>query len=253
MIVFFDLETTGLNAHLDKIIQASFIKTDDDFNIIEEKSFMFSNEGTPISKNAFVKHGIDENELKDKPKFEEKAQEIYEFIKDCDLGGYNIISFDIPFLVEKFLSLENPIQFEFKNKKIYDSFKLYKKKYKASLENVYKLLTKKELEDAHNATADTKASIDVLKAELKEGITFDEEGEFSQLPFNNCVDIARNFIVVDKEDGKKDVIINFGKYVGSSINDIDNNYLSWICTSDFPITTKNVASFILNRRNGTML
>lgn len=242
MTVFFDLETTGLNFNIDKIIEMSCIKVDDNFNIVDKYYSKFNPEDAIITEEAFNKHGMTVESLKDEPLFKHKASEILSFFEGCDLGGYNINTFDIPFLYTKFL--ECGIKWDIRDKKIIDVFKLYKKYNSGKLVDVYKRYTGKDLCNAHSADADTLAAIEIFKEQINKGEVFESDDE--TMLYKSMIDI--NGQLINKDD---DLYLTFGKYKGCSIKTImvkDRGYLDWlISNNDFPVDMRLIIKNYLNK------
>src|ERR1700743_1182414 len=100
-LAFFDLEATGTNIGVDRIVEISVIKLHPDGS--EEVKTWRINPGMPIPAETSMVHGIYDEDIKDEPLFKELGQSIAEFIDISDLAGYNSNKFDIPMLMEEFL------------------------------------------------------------------------------------------------------------------------------------------------------
>lgn len=240
-IVFFDLETTGIDVAKDHIVELCYIKI---YPCGNEKSESMRirpvdalGNTVSIPKEASDVHGIKDEDVKDCPTFKEIAPNLQEVLRDCDLGGYNSNHFDIPLLVEEFLRAG--ITIDFSDSKFVDVCVIFKKMEQRTLSAAYKFYCKKELEDAHSALADTQATIDVLEAqldvypELKNDVQ--SLSEFSS--YSNFVDYAGR--IIKNEKGQK--IFSFGKYKGQVVKEVfdkDPGYYTWIMQGDFTINTK---------------
>ncbi|MBK6731646.1 MAG: 3'-5' exonuclease [Bacteroidetes bacterium] len=232
--VFIDLETTGINVATDRIIEISMLKILPGGNQ-EVKTYRI-NPGIPIPADSTAIHGITDADLKDAPRFEKVATEIRDFIGNADLGGYNSNKFDIPLLIEEFLRAD--IGFDDERRYV-DVMRIFTLMEKRTLEAAYKFFCNKELENAHSAEADVKATYEVLlgqidryKDDLKNDISFlhefSKDGDF--------VDTGRRMIY---KDGKE--YFNFGKYNGRLVEEIfqkEPQYFDWIINNDFPLHTK---------------
>lgn len=235
-IVFFDLETTGTNIGTDRIVEISYIKVWPNGN--EESKCMRINPGIHIPEESSAVHGIKDEDVKDCPTFKEVGNQIAEDIKGCDLAGFNSNRFDIPLLVEEFL--RNGIDIDLSKRKFVDVQNIYHKMERRTLVAAYKYYCGKNLEDAHSALADTKATYEVLKAQLdrypddlKNDIAF--LADFSKMSRN--VDFAGRMAYNDKDEE----IFTFGKYKGMRVTDVlrrDPGYFSWILQGDFTLDTK---------------
>ena len=188
-IAFFDLETTGLNTSHDRIVEMSVLKIN--VNGDEEQRVWLLNPEIPISAESTSVHGYTNEMVADKPTFREKAKEIALFIGNADLAGYNIFKFDLPMLVEEFLRVD--FDFDLKDRDFIDVMNIYMKMEPRTLKSAYRYFCHAELEGAHGAMADTKATYDVLKAMLDkyQGVDFeDAKGNKSQGPTNDMKQLS---------------------------------------------------------------
>ena len=244
-LVFFDLETTGVNTATDKIVQISMIKVFPDGK--EEKYNYFVNPGMPIPAEATAIHGITDEMARDKPLFPEIASEIAKIISGCDLAGYNSNRFDIPLLAEELLRAE--VDVDFSKIKSVDVQNIFYKKEPRTLIAAYQFYCQKDLENAHSSDADTLATYEVLKAQLERYDDLEGDVDFlSEFTLQKKnVDLA-GFIIYDK-NGQE--MFSFGKYKGRLVEDIlekDLGYFGWIMKSDFPLYTKKVLTRIKLRK-----
>lgn len=259
-IVFFDLETTGLNPSVDRIVEISLLKISVDGN--EKQQTWFINPEMPVSKEASAVHGYTDEFLADKPTFREKAREIADFIGGSDLAGYNILKFDVPMLVEEFLRVD--FDFDIKSRNIIDVQNIFMKMEPRTLKGAYRFFCHAELEGAHGAAADTKATYEVLQAMLdryKDVNYEDARGNISDGPQNDMNQLAefsahhRNAdlsgqIIYDAE-GKE--VFQFGKHKGKRVEDVfakEPAYYDWMMKGDFPLYTKKLITSIRLRRGG---
>ena len=240
-LVFFDLETTGINISKDRIVEISFLKVYPDGKT-ESKTRRIHPE-ISIPPEATAIHGITDEDVKDCPTFKQIAKSLASHLKGCDLAGFNSNRFDIPLLVEEFLRAE--VDFDMKNRQCVDVQTIFHKMEQRTLAAAYIFYCKKELEKAHSAEVDTKATYEVLQAqldhypELKNDIQY--LSEFSS--FNNNVDFAGRMIY--NENGEE--VFNFGKYKGllvTNVFNIDPGYYSWIMDGDFALNTKKMLTEI---------
>ena len=196
-----------------------------------------------IPEQVTAIHGITDEDVADCPRFKEVAREIARDFEGCDLAGYNSNRFDIPLLAEEFLRAE--VDIDMKKRKFVDVQVVFHKMEQRTLSAAYKFYCEKDLDNAHSAEADTRATYEVLMAqldrypELKNEIAF-LSGFTTQ---NNNADFAGRIIYNEKGEE----IINFGKYKGQKVSDVlknDIGYYGWIMSSDFTLDTKNVLTKI---------
>lgn len=240
-VVFFDLETTGIDVVNDRIVEISLLKVSPGGK--EEVKTMRINPEMPIPIQATEVHGISDEDVKDEPTFNLVAKDIAKFIEGCDLGGYNSNKFDIPLLAEEFLRVG--VDVDLKKNRFIDVQVIFHKMEQRTLSAAYKFYCQKNLEDAHSAEADTKATYEILKAqidrysELQNDI--EELSKFSS--HNKNVDFAGRIVL--NEEGEE--VFNFGKYKGQTVESVlekDQGYFGWVLNSDFPLYTKKVLTAI---------
>ncbi len=240
-IVFFDLETTGTNTVTDRIVEISYLKVSP--NGREESKTIRINPGMPIPPEVSAIHGIYDEDVADCPTFKEVAKEIARDIEGCDLAGFNSNRFDIPLLAEELLRAE--VDIDLKKRKFVDVQVIFHKMEQRTLSAAYKFYCDKELENAHSAEADTRATYEVLQAQLDMYSELENDIEFLS-KFTTQTDNA-DFAgrIVFNEKGEE--VFNFGKYKGQKVTEVlmkDIGYYGWIMGSDFALDTKNVLTKI---------
>jgi len=253
-LAFFDLETTGLNISNDRIVEISILKIMPDGS--QKSLTKLLNPTIPIPAEVTKIHGISDADVADKPSFLEVANELNQFLLNCDLSGYNALKFDIPLLVEEFLRAE--INFELKNRKFIDVQNIFHKMEQRTLKAAYKFYCNKDLVDAHTAEADTIATFEILKAQLDryENTEYEDRDGMKSYPVKNDVQALHNFsiqnrnadlvghIILNDEDIE---VFNFGKHKGKAVEDIfksEPSYYDWMMKSDFPLSTKKIITGI---------
>jgi DNA polymerase-3 subunit epsilon len=240
-IIFFDLETTGINIASDRIVEISYLKVD--LNGNETSKTMRLNPGIPIPEKVTAIHGITNEDVKDAPTFSEVAKSLAREFEGCDLAGYNSVKFDIPLLAEEFL--RSGVDIDLKRRKFVDVQVIFMKMEPRTLSAAYKFFLDKDLSQAHSAEADTRATYEVLQAQLDRYPNLENDmgklAEFSAHTRN--VDFAGR-IVYDENDVE---VFNFGKYKGQAVTRVlekDPGYFGWMMNGDFPLYTKKVLTSI---------
>lgn len=237
-IVFFDLETTGVNAIHDRIVEISYIKVFPNGN--EESKTLRINPERHIPEQSSAIHGIYDEDVKDCPTFKQVARDIAAIFVNSDIAGFNSNYFDVPMLVEEMLRAG--IDFDITKCRLIDVQNIYHKLEQRTLSAAYKFYCGKNLEDAHSAQADTRATYEVLKAQLDkypDKLNNDVQFLSSFSKMNDNVDFAGRIIYNDKHIP----VFNFGKYKGQSVEDVlarDPGYYGWMMQGDFPQNTKQV-------------
>ena len=237
-IIFFDLETTGLDIAKDRIVELCYIRVEPNGN--EEARSMRINPEMHIPEVASSVHGITDDDVKDCPTFADVAPQLAATFEGCDLAGFNSNRFDLPLLAEEFMKAG--VNIDLSHVQAIDVQNIYHKLEKRTLAAAYKIYCGRDLENAHSALADTQATYEVLQAQLDHYPNdlqndVDFLAEFSRM--NRNIDFAGRFVY--DESGKE--LINFGKYKGKAIKDVlsrDPGYYSWIMQGDFTLNTKQV-------------
>lgn len=240
-IIFFDLETTGVDPAKDRIVEISLIKVLP--NGDEEIKTRRVNPGMPIPPSSTAIHGISDEDVKDEPRFEQIAKSLAAYIEGCDLAGYNSNKFDVPVLAEEFLRAGMDI--DLKKKRFVDVQNIFHKKEQRTLVAAYKFYCNKELTNAHSAEADTIATYEVLKAQLERYEDIENDIDFlADYTQNNVfADYAGRILL--NEDGIE--IFGFGKHKGRIVAEVfreEPSYYSWMMNGDFPMYTKKVITEI---------
>lgn len=244
-IVFFDLETTGIDVANDRIVEISLLKILADGK--EETKTMRVNPEMPIPPQATEIHGISDDDVKNEPTFNSVAKEIARFIEGCDLAGYNSNKFDVPLLAEEFLRVG--VDVDLKKHRLVDVQVIFHKMEQRTLTAAYKFYCDRNLDDAHSAEADTKATYEILKAQIERYHDLindmEEISKFSS--HNKNADFAGRIVFNDKDEE----VFNFGKYKGQTVESVlekDQGYFGWMLNSDFPLYTKKVLTAIKLRK-----
>src|SRR5215831_12392002 len=162
-IAFIDLETTGVTISTDKIIEIAIVKILSDGSKVTKRKLL--NPQMPIPESSTTVHGITNEMVKDAPTFRQVANEIKQFLDNCDLGGYNSNRFDIPLLAEEFLRVS--LDFDFSHRRLLDVQKIFHMMEQRTLSAAYKFYCNKDLESAHSAEADASATWDILLAQIQ--------------------------------------------------------------------------------------
>ena len=240
-LVFFDLETTGVDTAKDRIVEISMVKVMPDGEEIVRTRLI--NPQMHIPEDATAIHGITDEDVKDQPTFAQIAKSLYKFIEGCDFGGFNSNRFDLPMLVEEFLRAG--VDVDFKSRKFIDVQNIFHKMEQRTLVAAYKFYCDKDLTDAHSAEADTRATYEVLKAQLDRYTELQNDvaalAEFSAR--GETADYAGR--IGFNEKGEE--VFNFGKYKGVKVSEVfqrEPSYYDWMMKGDFPLYTKKVITEI---------
>ncbi len=244
-IIFFDLETTGVDTSKDRIVELSMVKImPDGEKIIKTRRI---NPQMPIPESSTAIHGISDEDVKDCPTFAQIARSLEQFIIGCDFGGFNSNRFDVPVLAEEFIRAG--VDVDLKRRKFIDVQNIFHKMEQRTLVAAYKLYCGKDLTDAHSAEADTIATYEVLLAQIERYEELENDvnflSEFSTR--NQTADFAGRIIYNDKGEE----VFSFGKHKGKSVSEVferEPSYYAWMMNGDFPLYTKKVITEIRLRK-----
>lgn len=240
-LIFFDLETTGTNVTQDRIVELSFIKVYPDGH--DESKTRRINPEMPIPPASTAVHHITDEDVKDAPTFRQVARSLMDIFEGCDIAGYNSNKFDVPLLIEEFSRAG--YNFDVSGRRFVDVQNIFHKMEQRTLVAAYKFYCGKNLEDAHSALADTRATYEVLLGQLDRypELVNDVEklAEFSRSGRN--LDLAARIVLDDKDVP----VFNFGKHKGQPVKEVfrkEPSFYSWMMQGDFPKNTKDVVSVL---------
>nr|WP_321244330.1 3'-5' exonuclease [uncultured Psychroserpens sp.] len=240
-ICFFDLETTGINITNDRIVEISILKVYPDGK--EETYTKRVNPTIPIPPEVTLVHGISDDDIADAPTFKDISKEVYQIVKDCDLGGFNSNRFDIPVLAEEMLRAD--IDFDMKNTQSIDVQTIFHKMEQRTLSAAYKFYCDKNLDNAHSAEADTLATYEVLKSQLDRYDDLENDSKFlAEFSSRKKFADMAGFIIYNKEGVE---CFSFGKHKGKLVTEVldkEPGYFGWLLNADFPLYTKKVLTAI---------
>ncbi len=235
-LLFFDLETTGVNVEKDRIVEIATIKLlpDGSRKIFTKRV----NPGIPIPKEASDVHGITSDMVENEKSFEEIGEKLHNYIQGCDLAGYNMISFDLPLLKAEFKRIG--IDFSTDGLQLIDMFTVYSKMVKKTLSNAYRFYCGKELINAHSAEADIIATEEIFQAQLKFHEELNDVPSFHEACINNNVDAEGK--LQWNNDGE--IVLMFGKkYRNALLKDVikkDKGFIQWVLGADFSDEVKQI-------------
>lgn len=242
-LIVLDVETTGINIATDRIVEIALVKVFPDGKQQIKRKIL--NPQIAISAESTAIHGITNEMVKDAPSFKDVANELKQFMENTDFVGYNSNSFDIPILLEEFYRAG--LDYNIDDKKMVDVQKIFHKMHPRDLTAAYKLYCKKDLEGAHGAEADAKATFEVLDSQV---IAHPELGNSVEtiiafLGEKPIVDISRRIVLKDAIE-----TFNFGKYKGKPVAEVfktEPQYYDWMMKSDFSVHTKRKITEIFNK------
>jgi DNA polymerase-3 subunit epsilon len=242
-LAIIDLETTGISLSNDRIVELAIVRLSPDGTRQVKRRLI--NPEMPIPKQASDVHGITDDMVKDAPTFKQLANEIKQYLDNCDLGGYNSNRFDIPLLMEELLRAG--MELDMKGRRLVDVQKIFHMMEQRTLSAAYKFYCDKVLEGAHGAEVDAVATLEVLEAQVERypqlGNTV--ESIIKCIGDDQIVDFARRFVM---DNGVE--VFNFGKYKGKPVADVlklEPQYYDWMMKGDFPLHTKQKLTEIFNR------
>lgn len=249
-LVFFDLETTGTNPLRDRIVEISYLKVGNE-GVIKEKTHRVRpvdalGRQVPSDPAAVAVHGITDESLASEPTFKELSGELRDVFEDADIAGYNSNKFDLPLLIEEFVRAG--VDFRLAGRNLIDVQNIFYKHEPRTLKAAYRFYCDKDLVDAHQASADVRATYEVFVAQLEKY----ELGE-------DTAAVARNSRLGDNidlsgrlsRDKEGDAVFNFGKYKGKKVKHVfrqEPSYYSWMMEGDFAKDTKDIITAIFHSK-----
>lgn len=225
-LVFLDLETTGTDTANDRIVDVALLRRDP--GGMEGTFSSLVDPGVPIPVEASEVHHITDDMVRGQPTFKELAAKLLAFMDGADLGGFNVGKFDIPMLAAEFKRAG--FEFSTKDRRVLDAFTIFQRKEPRNLSAAYKFYCGKNLEGAHRAEADAKASFEIFEAQLEKYDDlprgFDELSQLLNAKDPRFVDSERKFMWRNGQAS-----FAFGKHRGLSLEEVakrDPGYLDWL-------------------------
>lgn len=249
-LAFFDLETTGTNIFRDRIVEIAIQKLNPDGS--EETFHSYVNPEMEIPYEASAVHGIFEKDIAEKPRFADIAPELIAFLEGCDLAGYNALRFDIPVLVEEFMRCG--IAFDMEKRRFVDVQVIFHRMEERTLKAAYRFYCNKELSDAHSALADTRATSEVLEAQLERYPELMNNVDFLH-EFTNIrkfADWEQKFLL----DKQGNPVFTFGKHKGKTVQQAfieEPAYYHWMMEKDFLLSTKHMITQVYRKLNKPLI
>ena len=226
-LAFFDLEATGINLGVDRIVEIAVLKVMPDGS--QEMKVSRINPEMPVPYESSMIHGIFDEDVKDAPTFRQVGQEYADFLIDCDLAGYNSNKFDIPMLMEEFIRAG--IEFDLENRRFVDVQNIFHQMEQRTLKAAYRFYCGKDIENAHSAEADIRATYEVLLAQLDKykDVEWEDKKGNRSVPVQNDVDALHTFTnlsrpvdfagrIVFNDEGIE--VFNFGKHKGKCVEEV---------------------------------
>jgi DNA polymerase-3 subunit epsilon len=235
-LAFFDLETTGTRVGKDRIVQIGIVRLEPGGKRTSWQQLV--NPGIPIPAEATAVHGITDLDVAMAPTLDAVADEILQQLEGCDLGGFNLLRFDVPLLAEELLRVGR--EWDNTPLRIVDVQRIFHKKEPRDLSAALKFFCGREHAGAHDALADVEATADVLLAQLERYSDLPTDvaglGEFSG-DRQRAPDAAGKLMF----DERGAIGLTFGKYKGWTLENIGRNdpsYMQWLMTkAELPAST----------------
>jgi len=251
-LVVFDIETTGLNISSDKMVEIAYIKIWDNGRVKQDD--MILDPEIKIGLEAIAIHGIRNRDVKDKPKFRDKAQELWDVFHGCYYGGFNINNFDLPILRREFIRVG--MDFEYSTTQIIDSREIFRKMVPRTLSSTYEYFCHRKMKEWHTAMNDTESCLEILVKQLekyKEIRDWEFINKIHKGEEDDYLDSTRKFYWL-----KGEAYFAFSKYRDRRLKDIarkDPEFLEWMLAADFNEEIKSIVEKSLeeNRRSESLV
>ena len=246
-LLFFDIESTGLDIPSNSIIELSFVKVfpdgTDQVKTWKIKPWDYVRGcQRPIEPAASEVNGVKDEDLLDCPTFFELAEEIASWLSDSDLAGFNSQKFDLPMLAEEFERTAlagKKLDVDLHAPRMVDVQNIFHAMEPRNLKAAYRFYCGGDLENAHTAEADTVATYEVLKAQLDRYPTLlkNDVAQLSTFVGRRYVDFSGHLIWNDAGEA----VINFGKHKGKTAREVfetEPSYFAWIRQGSVSLDTK---------------
>ncbi len=241
-LAVFDLETTGTSIYEDRIVELAIVTLHPDGR--RERYHTRVNPGRLIPKEATAVHGITDDDVRDAPRFEDLADEVARRIRKVDLGGFNVIRFDLPLLQKEFERAG--VTFDRNPHHVVDAQVIYHRMEPRNLGAAVRYYCDRELAGAHGALPDAEGTLDVLLAQVERYAQepqlipdrVEELDALSQRRDDSFIDREGKIIWVGDQ-----AALGFGKYKGTSLSQLAVDvpeYLQWILRKDFSDDVKDI-------------
>ncbi len=251
-LIFFDLETTGTNIQIDRIVEISLVKIMPDGT--REIKTRRLNPEMHIPEESSAVHHIYDADVADQPTFRQISHSLFVYMEGCDLGGYNVGKFDIPVLIREFARAG--LSFSLEGRRIVDAYTVFCKMEPRTLSAAYRFFCGKKMEDAHSAEADILATVEVYENQLKRYGSMNREDFPENIEkFPETMDEMHEFCIqtmpgaIDRNGRFKwranEAVVAFGRHNGETLRSVaveSPDFLRWILRGDFPEDVKQIAS-----------
>lgn len=243
-LVFIDVESTGVDIQLDRIIELGLLVYDGQ-SVVLERVRRF-NPGIPIKPEATEKHGITDADVANEPPFcASVGRGFLKVIEGRDLAGYNLARFDLPIIDEELRRVG--LYLNLSGVKVVDVQGIYFRKDPRTLSDAVRRYCGREHDQAHQSVADVRATLDVLNGQLiahpdLAGMSVAELAEYSANDQEDFIDVARKLY----RDADGDACYAFGKNRDKKVRD-DRGYAHWMLKADFPGSTREALARELER------
>ena len=252
-LTFFDLETTGTDPAVDRIVEISVLRIDPDGTRVARTRRI--DPERPIPREATAVHGLADDDVRGEPTFRQIARGLLEFLGASDLAGFNIRRFDVPLLDREFRDCGLSLGLE--TRRIIDAMTIFHRKEPRHLSAAVRFYLGRPHEGAHGSAADVLAAAEVLEAQLARyedlpRTVEDLDGWCHPVP-EHAVDRSGKFVW-----GEGEMVFAFGRHKGRPLREVaagEQDYLEWLLTCDFPPDARAIVEGALRgefpRRDGT--
>jgi len=235
-LAVFDLETTGPDVTTARIVDISIVKRMPDGGLERWSSLV--NPGEPIPPAATKVHGLTDEMVASSPTFAELATEVLNRLEGCDLGGFNVRSYDLPVLRREFERAKRT----FEPGLVVDAMTIFHAFERRDLAAAVRLYLGRQHDGAHRAEADAVATLEVLEAQVQAYPIPDSVPGLAAWRPEGAIDVDGKLAWVDG-DGRWLACLTFGKHKGHSLQWVKKNapdFFDWMLRSDFSDEVKAI-------------
>lgn len=247
-LIFIDVEGTGTDPQIDRILELSLLDCDLIAPVKTYRSWTQRfNPGMLIPAKSTAVHGITDMMVASEPNFDVAiGKVVLSFLSCCDIAGYNLRRYDLPIIDEELRRVG--LKLDLTGVNIIDVYGIFAKKESRTLSDAVRKYCDREHIAAHNSAADNQATRDVLCGQLAvypdlDAMSVAGLAKFGELDENCYVDVARKLY----RDKDGDLCYGFGKFRGMKVRD-DMGYADWMLNrANFPGSTVDALQSEINR------
>ena len=257
-ILVFDTETTGVDPNTDAIVELAAVELQ--AGQVGRSFTLRLNPGCPIPKGASDVHGITDDMVAGEPFFDEMADRIAARMgaDGVILAGYNAVHFDVPMVNTAFINAGH--SFLIDPARVLDPFIFLRRHHNHLPSKLGEVCARHgiQLDNAHAADADARATAELLVASVRDGLmpsdldhAFKVQAQWRKVLVREEQEFGRKLYRDLLGDGPDVLRLGFGKSRGTRLVDVDAGLLRWVLSRpDFHPGARAAFEAEVDRRSG---